>query len=47
MSAFTAIATQDGTWIARDPFTGLMASGNSLAEAFAELRRLVEMQRAA
>jgi hypothetical protein len=41
MSAFTHIRTADGTIIARDPLTGLIASGRTLDEAFAELRRLV------
>lgn len=41
MSAFISNCTQDGTWIVRDPDTGLIASGRTLDEAFAELRRLV------
>jgi hypothetical protein len=40
MSAFTHIITQDGSVLARDPFTGQIASGRTLDEAFAELRRL-------
>lgn len=39
--AFISICTQDGTILARDPLTGLIASGRTLDEAFAELRRLV------
>jgi len=38
--AFTHIRTADGTIIARDPLTGKIASGRTLDEAFAELRRL-------
>jgi hypothetical protein len=41
MSAFTHVLTQDGTLLARDPRSGLIASGRTLDEAFAELRRLV------
>jgi hypothetical protein len=41
MSAFISIRTQDGSILARDPDTGLIASGRTLDEAFAELRRLV------
>ncbi len=37
---FTSIRTADGTIIARDPSTGSTASAASLAEAYAELRRL-------
>lgn len=44
--AFTHIRTTDGTVLARDPLTGAVASGRSLEEAFAELRRL-SAQRAA
>lgn len=39
-SAFTHIRTADGTVIARDPETGVVVSGRTLDEAFAELRRL-------
>ncbi|MGB3897018.1 MAG: hypothetical protein WA973_00510 [Mesorhizobium sp.] len=39
--AFTHIRTADGTVLARDPITGVVASGRTLDEAFAELRRLV------
>ncbi len=40
MSAAIVIATQDGNWLARDPVTGIVASGRSLIEAMSELRRL-------
>ena len=40
-SGFPAIRTADGTVIVRDPKTGLAASGRSLVEALAELRRLL------
>lgn len=43
-SAFTHIRTADGTVIACDPDTGLIASGRTLDEAFAELRRLVAVK---
>jgi hypothetical protein len=43
----TAIRTQDGTFIVRDPDTGLTASGRTLDEALAELRRLLSMREAA
>lgn len=39
-SAFTHIRTADGTILARCPLTGIVASGLTLAEALAELRRL-------
>lgn len=42
----TAIATHDGTWLVRDPVTGLVASGRSYAEARAELRRLLTREAA-
>lgn len=38
--AFVSIRTVDGTVIARDPMTGVVASGRTLDEAYAELRRL-------
>lgn len=41
-AGFPAIRTADGTVIVRDPKTGLAASGRSLVEALAELRRLLE-----
>jgi hypothetical protein len=41
MSAFISIRTQDGSILARDPDTGLIASGRTLDEAFAELRRRI------
>ena len=40
-AAFTYARTHDGVVIARDPASGLTASGRTLAEAFAELRRLL------
>lgn len=46
-SGFSVIATQDGTWIARDPDTGLTASAATLVEAVAELRRLLSVREAA
>jgi hypothetical protein len=46
LSVFVTTATQDGTWIVRDPFSGLVASGRSLAEAVSELRRLLTFRRA-
>lgn len=41
MTSFPCIRTEDGTVIVRDPRTGLAASGRSLVEALAELRRLI------
>jgi hypothetical protein len=38
--AFIPFITHDGTIIARDPISGVVASGRTLDEAFAELRRL-------
>lgn len=40
-SAFTHIHTHDGTVLARCPRTGVIASGRTLDEAVAELRRLI------
>lgn len=40
-AGFPAIRTADGTVIVRDPKSGLAASGRSLVEALAELRRLL------
>lgn len=45
--AFISIRTQDGTVLARDRLTGIVASGRSLDEAFAELRRLLAGRQAA
>lgn len=42
--AFTHIRTADGTVLARDSITGVVASGRTLDEAFAELRRLVAIK---
>lgn len=41
-AAYTHITTADGTVIIRDVETGITASGGTLAEAYAELRRLME-----
>ena len=38
--AFIATITHDGHVLARDPVTGVVVSGRTLDEAFAELRRL-------
>lgn len=40
-ACFITITTADGTVIATDPETGKSASGRSLIEAAAELRRLL------
>lgn len=45
-AGFPAIRTADGTVIVRDPKTGLAASGRSLVEALAELRRLLAHRQA-
>lgn len=47
LASFTHIRTHDGTTIVRCAVTGQIASGRSLAEAVAELRRLLSMPRAA
>ena len=44
---FTTTCTQDGNWLARCLRTGLTASGATLDEAVAELRRLLSTRRAA
>lgn len=41
MSRISHITTQDGHVIARDEATGRTATGRSLPEALAELRRLL------
>ncbi|MGB3536821.1 MAG: hypothetical protein WBA42_01540 [Mesorhizobium sp.] len=46
-AAFTHITTADGTVIIRDVATGISASGPNLAEAYAELRRLLAGRQAA
>ena len=46
-SAFISIITHDGTILARDPDTDLIASGRTLDEAFAELRRVLAGRQAA
>lgn len=40
-SSVVSLCTEDGTWIVRDPETGMTASGRTLPEAIAELRRLL------
>lgn len=47
MTSFTFIITEDGTILARDPFTGAVASGRTLDEAFAVLRRILTGRQAA
>ncbi|HEV7415804.1 MAG TPA: helix-turn-helix domain-containing protein [Tianweitania sediminis] len=44
---YTTICTTDGIWIASDPVTGVSVSGRTLAEALAELRRLLATSEAA
>lgn len=46
-AAYTHITTADGTVVIRDAKTGASASGPSLAEAYAELRRLLQVKEAA
>jgi hypothetical protein len=46
-AAFTSITTADGTVIIRDIESGRTASGPTLAEAYAELRRLLAAKEAA
>lgn len=41
MSGYPCIRTADGTVIVRDPKTRMTASGRSVVEALAELRRLL------
>lgn len=43
----TQVRIHDGTVIVRDTRTGLTASGITLAEALAELRRLLTVKEAA
>jgi hypothetical protein len=43
----THVATQDGTYLVRDTRTGVTASGRTLDEALAELRRLLSERQAA
>lgn len=47
MTSFVHTRTEDGTVIARDPGTGITAPGRNLAEAYAELRRLLSGRQAA
>lgn len=46
-AAYTHITTADGTVIIRDVQSGISASGATLAEAYAELRRLLDGRKAA
>jgi hypothetical protein len=47
MTLFTHTTTSDGTVIAYDPVTGTSASGPTIDEALAELRRLLAGRQAA
>jgi len=47
MTSIICTRTEDGTVIAFDPATGLSASGRTVAEATAELRRLISGRQAA
>lgn len=47
MTGFTFVRTTDGTVIARDPASGITASGATIDEALAELRRLLATREAA
>lgn len=47
MTSLPHIVTQDGTILARCPHTGAIASGRTLDEAAAELRRLIIAKEAA
>lgn len=40
-AGYSSICTTDGTWIARDLATGITATGRTLDDALAELRRLL------
>lgn len=44
---FPYVRTEDGTVLVRDPESGIAVSGRTLAEAVAELRRLLSERRAA
>lgn len=46
MTGLLYICTEDGTVIVRDPRTGLVVSGRNVADAMAELRRLLAHPRA-
>lgn len=46
MTSLAHIRTEDGTVIVRDPRTGLAVSGRNVADAMAELRRLLAHPRA-
>lgn len=47
LNAIQSVRTQDGTVIVYDPMTGTSASGRTLDEAMAELRRLLSERQAA
>ena len=47
MRFFIPTLTQDGVWLVRDHETGLTASGPTLADAIAELQRLLSAKEAA
>lgn len=42
-----ATCTEDGSWLARDPVTGIVVSAPTLPEAIAELRRRIAVKVAA
>jgi hypothetical protein len=44
ISAFISIITTDGTVLVRDPATGAVASGRTLTDAVAALRRLATIK---
>lgn len=47
MIGLSHIRTEDGTVLARDPATGIIAAGRTFVEAAAELRRLLSEMEAA
>lgn len=47
MSGVVSIVTCDGTWLCRDIRSGTVASGATLEDAMAELRRLMSTRQAA
>ncbi len=47
MTSFPSIRTHDGTVLARDSHTGVVASGRTVDEAVAGLRRLLSEMGAA
>ncbi|WP_312795579.1 hypothetical protein [Tianweitania sp.] len=46
LTPIVTTCTQDGTWLARCPCTGLVASGATLDEAVAELQRILAIRSA-